>query len=119
MSACPELQGQLHRAGTNGPRYDKLGDIAWYRENSGGHTHEVGQKQANDWGLFDTLGNVWEWCADLYDPEVYGSYRVFRGGGWADAERGCLATNRRRSHPTFAIDDLGFRVARSLDARDG
>lgn len=107
------------RAGTNGPRYGKLGDIAWYRENSGGHTHEVGQKQANDWGLFDTLGNVWEWCADLYDPEVYGSYRVFRGGGWADAERGCLATNRRRSHPTFAIDDLGFRVARSLDARDG
>ena len=107
------------RAGTNGPRYGELGDIAWYRENSGGHTHEVGQKQANDWGLADTLGNVWEWCADLYDPEVYGSYRVFRGGGWADAERGCLATNRRRSHPTFAIDDLGFRVARSLDARCG
>ncbi|MFC5476356.1 formylglycine-generating enzyme family protein [Paraherbaspirillum soli] len=103
------------RAGTNSPRYGELDDIAWYRENSAGRTHEVGQKQPNAWGLFDTLGNVWEWCADQYDPEVYGSYRVFRGGGWSDAERGCLATNRRRSHPTFAIDDLGFRVARSPD----
>ena len=104
------------RAGTNGPRYGELVDIAWYRDNSQGRTHEVGQKQANGWGLHDTLGNVWEWCADQYDPEVYGPYRVFRGGGWSDLERGCLATNRRRSHPTFAIDDLGFRVARSFDA---
>jgi formylglycine-generating enzyme required for sulfatase activity len=102
------------RAGTNGPRYGELGDIAWYRDNSRDRTHEVGQKQANGWGLHDTLGNVWEWCADQYDPEVYGQYRVFRGGGWSDLERGCLATNRRRSHPTFAIDDLGFRVARDL-----
>jgi len=102
------------RAGSNGPRYGNLEDIAWYRENSEGHTHDVGQKQANQWGLHDMLGNVWEWCSDQYDPEVYGSYRVFRGGGWSDTERGCLATNRRRSHPTFSIDDLGFRVARSL-----
>lgn len=107
------------RAGTNGPRYGELDDIAWYRENSAERTHEVGQKQPNDWGLYDTLGNVWEWCADQYDPAVYGSYRVFRGGGWSDLERGCLATNRRRSHPTFAIDDLGFRVARSLDVSGG
>jgi len=104
------------RAGTQGPRYGELDEIAWYSGNSHGHMHEVGHKQPNAWGLYDTLGNVWEWCADQYDPEVYGAYRVFRGGGWSDAERGCLATNRRRSHPTFAIDDLGFRVARSLEA---
>jgi formylglycine-generating enzyme required for sulfatase activity len=102
------------RAGTTGPRYGEIDEIAWYGANSQGHTHEVGGKRPNAWGLHDMLGNVWEWCADQYDPEVYGSYRVFRGGGWADPERGCLATNRRRSHPTFAIDDLGFRVARSL-----
>jgi len=101
------------RAGTNGPRYGKLDDIAWYRENSGGRSCVVGLKQPNLWGLHDMLGNVWEWCEDQYDPEVYGLYRVFRGGGWSDAERGCLATNRRRSHPTYAIDDLGFRLARS------
>ncbi|WP_444846906.1 formylglycine-generating enzyme family protein [Duganella caerulea] len=102
------------RAGTNGPRYGDIDEIAWYRENSGGCTQAVGQKQPNSWGLHDMLGNVWEWCEDQYDPEVYGPYRVFRGGGWSDSERGCLATNRRRSHPTFAIDDLGFRVVRSL-----
>lgn len=100
------------RAGTQGPRYGALDEIAWYAGNSGGHIHEVGGKQPNAWGLYDTLGNVWEWCSDQYDPDVYGSYRLFRGGGWADSERGCLATNHRRSHPTFAIDDLGFRVAR-------
>lgn len=100
------------RAGSNGPRYGELDDIAWYRENSGGRSCAVGLKQPNPWGLHDMLGNVWEWCEDQYDPEVYGSYRVFRGGGWSDVERGCLATNRRRSHPTYAIDDLGFRIVR-------
>ncbi|TKI89729.1 formylglycine-generating enzyme family protein, partial [Bacillus cereus] len=56
----------------------------------------------------------WEWCYDLYDEKVYGSYRIFRGGSWAEAARGCGATCRRRSHPTFHIDDLGFRLARSI-----
>ena len=81
-----------------------------------GHTHDIGSKEANNWGLYDMLGNVWEWCSDKYDETVYGTYRIFRGGGWNDAERGCLATNRRRSHPTaFKIDDLGFRLAKNLD----
>ncbi|MCH8619517.1 formylglycine-generating enzyme family protein [Undibacterium sp. TS12] len=102
------------RAGSNAARYGDLDDIAWYSGNAAGRPHPVGQKQPNVWGLYDMLGNVWEWCNDQYDPEVYGAYRLFRGGGWADHERGCLATNRRRSHPTFQIDDLGFRLARSL-----
>ena len=50
----------------------------------------------------------------FYDPEEYGTYRIFRGGGWNDPERHCPLTNRRRSHPTYAIDDLGFRLARSI-----
>ncbi len=102
------------RAASQAPRYGDLDAIAWYRDNAGEAAHEVGLKLPNDWGLYDMLGNVWEWCEDQYDPAVYGSYRVFRGGGWSDTERGCLATNRRRSHPTFAIDDLGFRVVRAF-----
>ncbi|NBF12145.1 formylglycine-generating enzyme family protein [Pseudomonas sp. Fl4BN1] len=102
------------RAHSGEVQYGPLEQIAWYAHNSAERSHPVGLKVANDFGLHDMLGNVWEWCWDLYDAEVYGSYRVFRGGGWSDAPRGCLASNRRRSHPTFCIEDLGFRLARSL-----
>lgn len=102
------------KAGTDGIRYGDLDKIAWYKENSENSPHPVGLKEPNAWGLYDMLGNVWEWCSDIYDEALYGSYRVFRGGGWFDEERGIMATNRRRSHPvSFKIDDLGFRVARN------
>ncbi|MFC9969580.1 formylglycine-generating enzyme family protein [Spirillospora sp. NPDC127200] len=101
------------RAGTAGVRYGELDEIAWYRKNSGGEVHEVGGRTPNAWGLHDMIGNVWEWCWDLYDPAVYGPYRVFRGGGAYDRAWGCQASSRRKSHPTLRIDDLGFRLARS------
>lgn len=102
------------KAGTTGYRYGEIDKIAWYNENSGGKTHEVGRKEPNAWGLYDMLGNVWEWCWDLYDEKTYGTYRIFRGGSWAEEARGCGASCRRRSHPTFCIDDLGFRIAKSF-----
>jgi formylglycine-generating enzyme len=101
------------RAGASGPRYGDLDAIAWYRENSGGSAQPVGGKAPNAWGLYDMLGNVFEWCWDLYDPAVYGTYRVLKGGGWADPPWSCRVGVRRRSMETFAIDDVGFRVARS------
>ncbi len=105
------------RAGTTGPRYGPLDEIAWHRGNSDERIHEVGGKRPNAWGLHDTLGSVWEWCWDVYDAEVYGSYRVLRGGGWFDEHWSCRASVRRRSHPTFRVDDVGFRVARSGQCR--
>ncbi|GIF76252.1 formylglycine-generating enzyme family protein [Asanoa siamensis] len=102
------------RAGTTGPRYGPLDEIAWYRGNSGERIHEVGGRRPNAWGLHDMLGNVWDWCWDVYDAEVYGTYRVLRGGGWFDEQWSCRASVRRRSHPTYQVDDVGFRVARTL-----
>jgi len=104
------------KAGSIGVRYGDINAIAWYKDNSDKTTHYVGALQPNEWGFYDMLGNVWEWCNDIYDETVYGTYRIFKGGGWNDEERSVMATTRRRSHPIkFKIDDLGFRIARNKD----
>lgn len=101
------------RAGSREARYGELDEIAWYRDNSGGRVHEVGGKAPNRWGFHDLLGNVWEWTWELHSP-AYGPYRVFRGGGAYDPPSACRASTRRKSHPTFHIDDLGFRLAQTI-----
>jgi formylglycine-generating enzyme required for sulfatase activity len=92
------------RGGVAADRYGLLDQIAWYRGNSGGETHPVAQKLPNPYGLYDMLGNVWEWVADWYAPyrkvqpccddpaeatvdpkgPATGQYRVLRGGSWHD-----------------------------------
>ena len=90
----------------------KLGEHAWYSNNSDRKTHPVGQKLPNAWGLYDMLGNVWEWCADGYAEKYYASSppadppgapraspRVFRGGSWYAAPGRCRPAIRDRHAP--------------------
>ena len=113
------------RAGSTAERYGVLEDIAWYDKNSGGETHPVRRKKPNAWGLYDTLGNVWEWCWDWYgeypkggckDPvgPASGSARVRRGGSWGRGAGGARAAYRFRWNPDYRYGNHGLRLARSL-----
>ena len=101
-----------------------LGERGWYRGNSGGQTHPVGQKPSNALGLFDMHGNICEWCWDGYDERYYqaspvedprgpaaAALRVFRGGSWLDDPRYCRSALRSRDTPVSRNYDLGFRLA--------
>jgi len=101
-----------------------LDEYGWFRNNSGGTTHPVGQKKPNGWRLHDMHGNVWEWCEDRYDSGYYknsptadptgpasGSYRVIRGGYWYADARYCGSALRGRSTPACRYNDFGFRLA--------
>ena len=98
---------------------ERLDDVAWHVRNSGGRTRAVGRKKPNGWGLYDILGNVWEWCGDAKrkytsssqtDPVGVGWSRVLRGGSWYDLPRFCRIASRYEHAPGFSADFIGFRV---------
>ena len=112
------------RAGDGGARYGPVADVLWHLGNSGGQPHWVGQKDPNDWNLFDLLGNVYEWTWDRLGPyqpgfvvdtqgPATGELRVFRGGSWDGYASGCRAANRQGARPESHYGYLGFRLART------
>jgi formylglycine-generating enzyme required for sulfatase activity len=105
-------------SGSNSP-----GGVAWYTDNSGGSTHQVGTKQANSLGLYDMSGTVWDWCWDRYgnysgsaqtDPRgsSTGANRVMRGGSWLNGARFVRSAYRYDSGPSSRYYDIGFRLVR-------
>ena len=119
------------RAGQETP-YSGTGNLAemgWYDANSGVTTHPVGTRVANQFGLYDMHGNVWEWCEDVYNGSFYGTpaaagpdpvsttgsgLRVSRGGNWHNDARNCRSANRLRLPPGSRGDIIGFRPLRPL-----
>ena len=102
------------KGGSNSKGYtyagsNSLGSVGWYADNSGGKAHPVGEKAANELGLHDMSGNVWEWCWDLN-----GSQRRLRGGSWYNDQESCAVDYRAWNSPNVSTTGYGIRIARNL-----
>jgi formylglycine-generating enzyme required for sulfatase activity len=102
----------------------QLGKYAWFGNNAGNMTQQVGKLQPNAWGLYDMHGNVWEWVQDLYGKyaagpvtdsqgPASGSLRVVRGGSWNLDARYCRSASRDGVAPRLYPFHLGFRLLRT------
>lgn len=103
-----------------------IGEVAWYAENSGRKTHPVGSKKANELGIYDMSGNVWEWCQDAWHENYQGAptdgsawisggeqwQRVLRGGSWGNVPNYCRAAFRLWYDPILRYGGCGFRLVR-------
>jgi formylglycine-generating enzyme required for sulfatase activity len=116
------------RGGNKGRGYQYAGsnniyEVAWFKDNSFGEIHPVGQKKANKLGVFDMSGNVFEWCGDWYDEDYYknsprnnpkcmnfGSMRVYRGGSSDNISAKCRVANRKGALSENRYNGLGFRL---------
>lgn len=95
--------------------------MAWYTENNDEETHGVGLKRPNAWRLYDMLGNVYEWCHDVWrddyteagDSAESGADHVIRGGRWSNAARVVRAAYRGAYEPAVHVSVLGFRCLSS------
>ena len=101
---------------------NNIDEVAWYYENSGakneeGTTQNVGLKEANQLGLYDCSGNVWEWCYDMSDDESIEDgivYRKLKGGAWISNLELCQNFFCTGENATFEDADIGFRIVRTI-----
>ena len=104
-----------------------LSQYAWFRKNSAGKTHPVGQLNPNAWGLYDMHGNVHEWCQDWFDRNYYsqsasnsplgpstGLAKALRGGDWGSEDWYCRCASRSLSSLDRRSNRLGFRLVRMV-----